>query len=93
MLTSRPEWAVADSFAWVGQHNLPTREMHVLSKKWLVPCDAYLDDAPPLLARFRTERPQALPCRFVRPWNEPIRGVHDVVDWPDFEALVAQESG
>ena len=93
VLTSRPEWATADTFLWVGQHELPTREIHMLWEKWLVPCDAYLDDAPRLLAGYRAERPQALACRFVRPWNEPIPGVHDVVEWPGFEALVAQVAG
>ncbi len=89
VLTSRPDWAVSDTFAWIAEHSVPTREIHVLHAKWRVACDVYLDDAPHTLRQLRHQRTGALVCRFVRPWNEPLSEVGDIADWEAFEALVA----
>ncbi len=89
VLTSRPDWAVSDTFAWIATHEVPTREVHLISEKWRVACDAYLEDAPHTLRRLAKERPGALTCRFVRPWNGPLPGIRDIADWAAFEALVA----
>ncbi len=88
IVTTKPDWAVHDTFAWLAEHRIPTREVHVTWRKWRVPCDVYLDDAPHQIARIHRERPEAVTCRFVRPWNRPVAGVRDIHDWEEFEALV-----
>jgi hypothetical protein len=35
-------------------------------------------------------RPNALICRFVRPWNQPVPGAVDVHDWAEFHAIVTE---
>jgi 5'(3')-deoxyribonucleotidase len=88
VLTTKPGWAVHDTFAWIADHRIPTREVHVIERKWRVPCDVYLDDAPHVLTGLHRNRPEAAVCRFVRPWNRPMPGVHDVAEWDAFTALV-----
>jgi 5'(3')-deoxyribonucleotidase len=87
IITSKPDWAVHDTFAWLADHRIPTREVHVTWRKAAVPCDVYLDDAPHNLRRIHRARPEALVCRFVRPWNLPMPGVRDVHDWDEFVRL------
>jgi 5'(3')-deoxyribonucleotidase len=91
VLTSRPQWAAADTSAWITEHQIAADEVHLLSDKWRVPCDLYLDDAPHTLQSLAAERPHSLICRFVRPWNRPLLGVTDIADWPAFEALIAHQ--
>jgi 5'(3')-deoxyribonucleotidase len=91
IITTKPDWAVHDTFAWLSDQRLPTREVHITEDKWRVPCDVYLDDAPHQLEELHRQRPEATVCRFVRPWNEPIFGVRDIHDWNEFEALVQQQ--
>ena len=56
--------------------------------------DLYLDDAPHQVRAIHRHRPEAATVRFVRAWNDPIPGVHDVQSWEEFVALVeAVESG
>lgn len=88
ILTAKPDWAVHDTFAWIADHQIPTREVHVTERKWQVPCDVYLDDAPHQIERIHLNRPEAVTCRFVRPWNSLRPGVRDINDWDEFEALV-----
>jgi 5'(3')-deoxyribonucleotidase len=88
IVTSRPGWAVHDTFAWIAEHHIPTREVHITGRKWRVPCDIYLEDAPHHLRSIHRNRPEAMTCRFVRPWNDPVPGVHDVADWRGFVAIV-----
>lgn len=88
IITAKPDWAVHDTFAWMADHAIPTREIHVTEGKWRVPCDVYLDDSPRQIAELHRNRPEAVVCRFVRPWNEPVFGVRDIRDWDEFEALV-----
>lgn len=84
IITLKPDWAVHDTFAWIADHRVPTREVHITSNKWEVSCDIYLDDSPEQLTRYLEERPDRLVCRFVRPWNYPIEGVLDIGTWKDF---------
>ena len=84
IITLKPDWAVHDTFAWIADHRLPTREVHVTSEKWEVSCDVYLDDSPEQLVRYLEKRPDSLICRFVRAWNDPVEGVNDVHSWPEF---------
>ena len=96
IITSKPEWAVSDTYAWIAEHRLPTREVHVVDihgDKWPVPCDLYLDDGPHNIESIHHNRPEAHMCRFVRPWNSPVAGVHDARDWAEFEALATRLSG
>ncbi len=88
IITTKPDWAVHDTFAWLAEHRIPTREVHITWAKWRVPCDVYLDDAPHQLTRLHRGRPEAVVCRFVRPWNDPMPGVRDITDWPEFVEMV-----
>jgi 5'(3')-deoxyribonucleotidase len=88
ILTAKPWWAVHDTLAWIAEHRIPTREVHVRSHKWHVECDVYLEDNPVELRGMVHNRPDATTCRFVRPWNEPVGGAVDVHSWDDFGALV-----
>ncbi len=84
IVTTKPGWAVPDTYAWIADHRLPTREVHITGRKWLVDCDVYLDDAPGNLRAFVEHRPEATTCRFVRPWNYPIEGTIDIEGWDHF---------
>lgn len=88
IITTKPKWAIHDTFAWIADHRIPTREVHMTWEKWKVPCDIYLDDAPHVIEAIHDARPESLMCRFVRAWNQPVPGVRDVADWADFEAVV-----
>jgi 5'(3')-deoxyribonucleotidase len=88
ILTQKPRWAIHDTFAWIAEHRVPTREVHMTYRKWRVPCDIYLDDAPHQLQAIHRHRPEATTVRFVRAWNETVPGVHDVEDWDSFVTLV-----
>lgn len=91
VITAKPDWAIPDTLAWLSDHRLPTREIHVTEAKHEVACDVYLDDAPAQVRRIAAARGhEATVCRFVRPWNAPVQGAHDVHDWPDFAATVAR---
>lgn len=92
IITAKPDWAVPDTLAWLADHEIPTREVHVVdlhAPKWRVPADAYLDDSPTHISAIHRHRPEAAMCRYVRPWNRAHPGVHDVHDWGQFEELVA----
>ncbi len=89
ILTTKPDFAVHDTFAWLSEHRIPTREVHITWKKWRTPCDVYLDDAPHQIKRIHRERPEALVCRFVRPWNDPVPGTQDVHTWDEFLDVVS----
>lgn len=88
ILTQKPWWAVHDTFAWIAEHRVPTREVHMTSRKWRVPCDVYLDDAPHQVRALHRHRPEAAVVRFVRPWNDAVPGVHDISEWDEFVTLV-----
>lgn len=89
IVTTKPDFAVHDTFEWLAEHRVPTNEVHIVDEKWTVPCDVYLDDADHNLAALRAKRPDAVVCRYVRPWNDAHDGVIDVDDWSDFERIVA----
>lgn len=88
ILTTKPPWAIHDTFAWLAQHRIPSREVHILADKWEVDCDIYLEDAPHNLEDLVAHRPERVVARFVRPWNHPVPGAHSVTDWDDFLKLV-----
>jgi 5'(3')-deoxyribonucleotidase len=92
ILTSKPDWAVHDTYAWIAEHQLPTREVHILDEKWRVPCDVYLDDAPHQLRSLSRHRPDRIVGRMARAWNEPVEGTVAVDSWPAFEKLVLERA-
>lgn len=91
ILTTKPDWAVADTYGWLADQRILTHEVHITEEKWRVPCDVYLDDAPHQLESLARERADTTICRFVRAWNHPVPGVRDIHDWDEFEALVQQQ--
>lgn len=93
ILTTKPPWAIHDTFAWLADHRIPTREVHILDNKWEVDCDIYLEDAPHNLEALVAKRPHRVVARFVRPWNAPIAAARDVEDWESFEKLAASVGG
>ena len=92
ILTHKFDWSIPDTFGWLSDIGMPSREVHILADKYRVECDVYLDDSPLVLPELVTHRPDSLVCRFVRPWNDPIAGATDVHSWAEFEALVMQRS-
>jgi 5'(3')-deoxyribonucleotidase len=89
IVTTKPQFAIGDTFEWLEEHALPTREVHIVDDKPLVDCDLFLEDADHNLEALRDRRPDSIVCRYVRPWNRPHEGVVDVEDWADFEQVVA----
>ncbi len=88
ILTHKFTWAVSDTFAWLSDVDMPTKEVHILGDKHRVECDVYLDDSPFVLPALAVHRPDALICRFVRGWNTPVVGAIDINSWAEFEAAV-----
>ena len=88
IITTKPSWAVHDTFAWLADNEVPTREVHITNRKHQVATDVYLEDSPYHLPTLVERRPAATVCRFVRPWNGPVAGAHDVHDWDEFVGLV-----
>lgn len=92
IITAKPDWAVHDTFAWIAERRIPTREVHITEAKWRVQCDIYLDDSPRQIVELHDNRPEATVCRFVRPWNDQVAGVVDIRTWHAFEAFVSGNS-
>lgn len=88
IVSSKFEWAIPDSLAWLADHEVPAREVHFLWDKSLAACDIYLDDAPHHLRDLAAALPEATVCRMVHAWNEPMPGVLDIHSWDEFEAVV-----
>ena len=91
IITTKPPWAIHDTYAWLSDNRIPTHEVHITEKKRRVDCDVYLDDGPHNLESLVKERPDRTIVRFVRPWNHPVFGVMDIADWNEFEALVNRQ--
>ena len=88
IITTKPRFAVHDTFAWIAEHRIPTTEVHITEAKWTVDCDVFLDDGPHVLPGLVARRPDSMICRYVRPWNDPVDGAIDVSDWHDFGKVV-----
>lgn len=88
VITTKPRFAVDDTYEWIEQHRIPAAEIHILEDKWLIEADVYLDDGPHVLPGLVAKRPNALVCRYVRPWNEPVDGAIDVGDFDEFREVV-----
>jgi 5'(3')-deoxyribonucleotidase len=92
ILTTKPNFAVHDTYEWLAEHRLPTTEVHILDDKTHVDCDVYLDDADHNLQALHAAHPGSMVCRFVRPWNEAHIGVIGIEDWAEFETRVDKRS-
>jgi 5'(3')-deoxyribonucleotidase len=92
IVSSKFDWAIPASLGWLAEHAIPAREVHFLWDKSRAGCDVYLDDAPHVLERLRSQAPGATVCRMVRPWNAPLEGVIDVSSWDELEAVVESAS-
>jgi 5'(3')-deoxyribonucleotidase len=90
VITAKPDWAVHDTFEWLADNRVPTREVHVTDDKWMIDCDLYLDVSPYQVVDLVEKRPDRVICRFVRPWNRPVEGARDVHDWDEFSDIVGQ---
>jgi 5'(3')-deoxyribonucleotidase len=88
VITTKPRFAVADTYEWIEKHGIPAAETHILEDKWLVECDVYLDDGPHVLPGLVANRPEATVCRYVRPWNNPVSGAVDINDFDEFRDLI-----
>jgi 5'(3')-deoxyribonucleotidase len=93
IITTKPRWAVHDTYAWIADHRIPTREIHVIRDKWRVDCDVYLEDRIHTLEALVAHHPEATVCRYVRPWNAAVAGTVDVTSWPVFAELVTSLGG
>lgn len=92
IVTTKPDWAIHDTFHWLADNGVPTREVHLTDTKHEVDCDVYLDDSPVVLPDLVRHRPAATVCRFVRAWNAPVEGTQDISSWRDFHALVMAQA-
>ncbi len=88
VVTAKPRWAIPDTLRWIADHDLPTNEIHIRFRKYVVDCDVYLDDSPIVLPELVEHRPSATVCRMIRPWNEPVEAAHDIEDWAAFRSFV-----
>ena len=84
IVTTKPEFAIDDTYDWLDRHEVPTREIHIVDDKTTVDCDVFLDDADHNVQALVRHRPDSMVCRFVRPWNGPTQGSVDVHDWVGF---------
>jgi 5'(3')-deoxyribonucleotidase len=89
IVTTKPAFAIHDTYEWLAEHRVPTREVHIVDDKAAVDCDVYLDDADHNIEALLATHPDALVCRYVRPWSRPHQGAIDVADWAEFEGRVA----
>ncbi len=88
ILTTKPDFSVHDTYDWLARHRVPSTEIHILDDKTQVSCDVYLDDANHNLEALSASRPDAVVCRYVRPWNDAVPGTIDVHDWVEFREAV-----
>jgi len=89
VLTTKPDFAVHDTYEWLAEHRMPTTEVHILDDKAAVDCDLYVDDADHNLESLLDAHPSAIVCRYVRPWNKSHPGAVDVEDWQEIERLIS----
>lgn len=88
IITTKLFFAIHDTFAWLSDKCIPTREVHIIKDKWNVDVEVYLDDSPHMVPGLLKNRPEKTVCRFVRPWNVPVEGAIDVHDWDEFTEIV-----
>jgi 5'(3')-deoxyribonucleotidase len=89
VLTDQPNPATARyTVEWIYEH-LPAKEVHFTSKKYLVPCDIYLDDAPHHLKDFADHDLNYV--IMTRRWNIDVPGINGAArinNLYDFKELI-----
>ena len=60
IVTTKPDFAVNDTYAWLEQHNIPNTEVHIVDDKTTVNIDLLLDDADHNLQAVTHRRPHRL---------------------------------
>lgn len=88
IITTKPFWAIHDTYAWIAEKKIPAREVHITETKYEVDCDVYLDDAPHHVYEIHRERPNRVMTRFARRWNHEVPGTETVYSWAEFVELV-----
>jgi len=88
IITAKPRCAIADTSAWLGHNEIPTREVHITSKKHEVDCHVYVEDSPHQLPNIVAARPEAMVFRMVQAWNKPVPGAHDIESWEELTAVI-----
>ena len=88
IVTTKPGFAVWDTYEWIAENRLPTTEVHMVDDKTTVDFHVYLDDGDHNLSALSYMHPDRAVVRFVRPWNNPHPGVADVTSWEEFVTAV-----
>jgi 5'(3')-deoxyribonucleotidase len=76
--------AVADTVAWLDEHNIPYRDLCFLGRKPEVEADLYLDDAPHNVEALRAAGNEVVV--FDQPYNAHVAGPR-AASWADIEEL------
>ena len=88
IITGRPRAAARDTVAWLGFHNVPLDELHIVGDRLKStvepPCHLYVDDNPENCADLAENRPGSRVLLIDRPWNHdrPVGGGIRVDGWP-----------
>lgn len=90
IITSKPNFAIEDTYDWLEYHDVPHAEVHILDRKWTIDCHIYLDDGPHVIPALLRHRPDRIVCRYIRPWNHQVSGAVDVGDFDDFRQVVKE---
>ena len=93
ILTTKPSFAISDTYAWLSDQGILSTEVHILDHKPDVACDVYIDDADHNVEALTRLRPESTVLRYVRPWNSPVPGAIDVNSWPDILHFLHVTSG
>ncbi len=88
ILTTKPDFAITDTYAWLSEQGIRATEVHILDHKSDVDCDVYIDDADHSGRSLSRLRPTAAVLRYVRPWNNPVEGAIDVHSWSEIVEFV-----
>jgi len=89
IITTKPNFAIQDTYDWLAEHQLPAKEVHIVDDKAAIDCDVYVDDAEHNLISYRRNRPKSTTVRWVQPWNDPLDRVADAMSWEAVLDIVA----
>jgi 5'(3')-deoxyribonucleotidase len=82
---------VTDRCWWLKEHGLvrdPQREITFTAAKWRVHGDIFVDDKPSNVAEWQSTWPRGYGLLFAQPWNQDVRVVRKVANWPDLVKFV-----
>lgn len=84
--------AVADTVAWLDQHNIPYRDICFVRDKADVGCHLLIDDSPINIASLQSKRGPDSVAIFHQEYNSHLEGIR-VHNWGDVLNLVRQRTG